>query len=235
VSVIKAVFFDWFDTLARFEPPREELHNQAFRQFGIELSPQEIRRGVSAADQYYFEENARSPVDKRSGEEQAKVFMRYQSIILAKGGVKADQELLLKIMKVGRQLFEGITFVLFDDVLSTLQTLKQQKFILGLLTNLAKDVDSICDKLGLKPYLDFIVSSGEVGVDKPAPRFFLAALEKAGVEPQKVVHVGDQYQLDIVGARGVGISPILIDRYDLYSEVSDCPRIRNLAELGQYL
>lgn len=33
--MIKAVFFDWFHTLARFEPPREELHRRAYQEVGI--------------------------------------------------------------------------------------------------------------------------------------------------------------------------------------------------------
>jgi len=47
--------------------------------------------------------------------------------------------------------------------------------------------------------------------------------------------VGDQYQIDVVGARGVGITPVLIDRYNLNPDVSDCVRIASLSELGQYL
>jgi putative hydrolase of the HAD superfamily len=93
----------------------------------------------------------------------------------------------------------------------------------------------VCRELGLEPYINFIVTSGDVGVDKPKPPIFLAALERAGVNASEAVHVGDQYKLDIIGARGVGITPILIDRYDLYSEVSDCPRIHSLTELTGYL
>ncbi len=40
---------------------------------------------------------------------------------------------------------------------------------------------------------------------------------------------------DVIGARGVGITPILIDRYNLYPEVTDCPRIHSLTELADYL
>ena len=94
---------------------------------------------------------------------------------------------------------------------------------------------SICRELGLEPYLDFVVTPQEVGADKPKPPIFLAALDKARVEASQAVHVGDQYNMDVVGARGVGITPILIDRYDIYPEVSDCPRIHNLSELAQYL
>ena len=233
--MIKAIFFDWFNTLARFEPPRQELYSQAFREFGIELPPKAVMQGILTADRYYFEENSKSPVEKRSPEEQTEVYLHYPNAILTEAGVKAPQDIPLKILKRVQQLYKGMNFALFDDVLPTMKTLKEQSFILGLLTNLTQDMKPICRSLGLEPYLDFTVSSGEVGVDKPAPRFFHAALEKAKVEPQEAIHVGDQYKLDVVGAQGVGITPILIDRYDLYPEVSDCPRIQNLSQLAQYL
>lgn len=233
--MIKAVFFDWFNTLARYEPPREELHSQALREFGIEVPPAKLMPGILAADKYFFEENARSPVEKRKPEDKAEVYRRYQNIVLTEAGVKADGELLLKIMGKVQQLFSTINFALFDDVLPTLETLQGQKLILGLLTNLTSDVNPICRKLGMEPYLDFVVTSREVGADKPKPPIFLAALQRAVVNASEAVHVGDQYKLDVTGARGVGITPILIDRYDLYPEVSDCPRIRSLTELTAYL
>jgi len=233
--VIKAIFFDWFNTLARYEPPREELHTRALREFGIEVSPEEILPGVLEADSYFFEENANSPVGKRDPKEQAEVWARYQQIVLDSAGIKADQELLAKVMKKVGELFKGTTWALFDDVLPTLKTLKKQNFIIGLLTNLAKDMSSTCRKLGLEPYLDFVVTSEEVGVDKPNPLIFQAALQRAGVDASEAIHVGDQYKMDVVGARGVDINPILIDRYNLYPGGSDCPRIRNLTELAGYL
>ena len=233
--MIKAVFFDWFNTLARFEPPRQELYIQAFRQFGIELSPKEAIRGILTADRYYFEENAKFPVEKRSPQEQLEVYVHYPKAILAEAGVEVPKELPLKVMQIVAQQFGGVTFALYDDVLSTLKTLKERKFVLGLLTNLNKDMNTICRELGLEPYLDFVVTSGEVGADKPESPIFLAALQRAGVNASEAVHVGDQYNLDVIGARGVGITPILIDRHDVYPEVSDCHRIHRLTELAEYL
>jgi len=212
LRVIKAVFFDWFHTLAQFEPPQSQLYSQTFREFGIELPLDKVRRGVLLADQYYFEENAKSPVTERSPEEQARVYIHYPNAILAEAGANAPAELPLKILKRVRELFKGETFGLFDDVLPNLKTLKQQNFILGLLTNLDTDVASICRKLGLDPYLDFVVTSKEAGADKPNPPIFLAALDRAGVNASEAVHVGDQYRFDVIGARGVGIKPVLIVR-----------------------
>jgi len=235
LRMIKAIFFDWFYTLARFEPPRYQLYSQALREFGVELPPEKVMRGILIADQYFFEENAKSPVSERSPEEQARVYIYYPNTILAEAGVNATKELSLKILKRVREQFKKVAFALFDDVLSTLETLKQQNFILGLLTNLDSDMASICRDLGLESYLDFVVTSKEVGADKPKPPIFLAALDKAGVNASEAVHVGDQYKMDVIGARAVGIKPILVDRYDIYPEVSDCPRIHSLDELAQHL
>jgi len=233
--LIKAVFFDWFNTLARFDPPREELHSQVLGEFGIEVSPQKLMPGVFAADNYWFEENARSAIRDRSPEEQKEVNTHYQEILLAEVGINVSRELLLKIVKRLRELFPGMTFALFDDVLAVLPELKQRGLTLGLLTNLDRDMVPICNKLGLEPYIDFMVTSGEIGVDKPHPPIFLAALEQAKVNAAEAIHVGDQYKVDVIGARGVGIAPILIDRYNLHPEVSDCPRIVGLTELDRYL
>jgi len=233
--MIKAVFFDWFNTLARFDPPREELHSQAFREFGIKVTPKELLPGLLIADRDWVEENIKSKVEERSPEEQAEMRIRYQETALARTGISAPKETLIKVVKRVNQLYKGMTFALFDDVLPTLKTLKERKLILGTLTNLAQDMAPICHKLGLEPYLDFVVTSGEVGVDKPQPPIFLAALDRAKVDASEAVHVGDQYKLDVVGARGVGINPILIDRYDLSPEVTDCPRIHSLSEVGEYL
>ena len=234
--MVKAVFFDWFNTLADFEPPRQELYHQAFQQFGIELLLKDVIRGVLTADRYFFEENAKSPVRKRSPQEQMEVYLHYPKTILTEAGVEAPQELPLKVLKiVAEQFKKGSTFVLFDDVLSTLAILKQRELILGLLTNATKETISLHRHLGLEPYLDFVVTSDEVGADKPKPPIFLEALDRAGVSAAEAIHVGDQYELDVVGARGAGISPILIDRYDIYTEVSNCPRIHRLTELAEIL
>lgn len=233
--MIRAVFFDWFNTLAHFEPPRAELYSRAFQQFGIELTPKVIMRGILTADLYCFEENARSPVEKRSAEEQAEVYSYYPKAILAEAGVKVAEELPLKILQIVRQQFKDDAVILFDDVLSTLKTLKERRLILGLITNATRDKLALHRKLDLERYLDFVVTSQEAGADKPKLPIFLAALDRARVKAFEALHVGDQYQLDVVGARGAGINPILIDRYDLYPEVSNCPRIRTLTGLTQHL
>ena len=91
--MIKAIFFDWFNTLAHYEPPRELLHSQALKEFGIEVSPEKILPSLLEADSYFFEENANSPVAKREPKEQAVIWVRYQEMVLEGAGIKANRTL----------------------------------------------------------------------------------------------------------------------------------------------
>ncbi len=88
---------------------------------------------------------------------------------------------------------------------------------------------------GMAEYFEEIIDSGNVGVEKPDPRIFLLTLEKLGVEPSRAVHVGDFYQVDVLGARKAGLKEgILIDPYGDWED-TDCPRIPSVAQLPAFL
>jgi putative hydrolase of the HAD superfamily len=233
--MIKAIFFDWFNTLAHYKPLREEVHSQVLDEFGIEISTAKLIPALQVADKYILGEKAIRPVEKRNHEERVKVYLNYNNIMFAEAGINVSKELHLKILRREQQLFEKITFVLFDDVLPTLRLLKERGFIQGLITNASENIISVYNKLGLEPYLDLVVTSEEVGVDKPEPAIFLAALERAKVINSEAIHVGDQYDSDVAGAIATGITPILVDRSNFYSEINDCHRIHSLIEVIEYL
>ena len=233
--MIKAIFFDWFNTLAHYYPPREELESQALKELGFDVSPKALSPGLYLADKYIYEENARLPIRQRSREDQTRLYTRFHRIILKEAGITAADNIVSKLLSRMFELNNTMKFVLFDDVMPTLKMLKEKNLKLGLLTNLQTEVDSMCRELGIAAYLDFTVTSAEVGADKPQPPIFLKALELADVKAAEAIHVGDQYQNDVLGARGVGISPILLDRADYYTEITDCPRIRSLNEVNKYL
>ena len=225
--MIKAIFFDWMNTLTHAEPDRHEQFCQIARELGVDLSPQKVMQGIYAAGSQL---PAGAPYRWQESHD-PEIFIRYIEIILGEAGVKLRRDKVLEILKKLSQSARKETYVLYDDVLPNLKRLKARGFIVGLITSLTKDMNLICSDLGLTSYVDFVVTSKEVGADKPEPPIFLTALERAGVRASEAVYVGDQYETDVVGARGVGISPVLIDRYDLLTKVSDRPRIHSLTEL----
>ncbi len=231
--MIKVVCFDFFNTLATYDPPREQAYVNVCRELGIEVEAKALFHALPAADMYYRDENWRSPIDKRPQEEMLAFWAEYAARALGGAGVEATPEIALQILAKLRQY--DWKFKIYDDSLPTLEELKNRGLGLGLISNVAQDMEATYKELGLQPYLAFKVTSAEVGCDKPRPEIFLAALKKAKVKPEEAIYVGDQYDLDIVGARGVGMEAILIDRNDYFPDITDCPRIRRLTEIVQHI
>jgi putative hydrolase of the HAD superfamily len=232
-AMIKAVFFDLFQTLVRYEPPREELLARALKDFGIEVAPDVLSHPLVSADEYIYREMARRPLSQRTPEEKMAIYRRHQEILLEEAGITAAPEVVMGVL--GKMQQQKMTLVLFDDVAPTLDDLKSRGLVLGMVSNIDSDMSAVFERLGLTARLDVIVTSSEAGVSKPDPGIFREALRRAGVRPDEAVFVGDQYQVDIVGARGAGIEGVLLDRTDFYREITDCPRIKSLAELADYL
>lgn len=231
--MIKAVFFDLYNTLARIHPPREEIQAQAAAAFDLAPEAEGIVRGYAKADQFMTEQNARQHVQRLSTENRLAFFARYEQLILEGAGMRVS-------LDVARQVWERVrrtpsVLRTFDDVTPTLTDLKRRGMKLGLISNIYRDLDETCRLLEIDGYLDFTVSSMTAGAEKPHAPIFLAALERAQVQPREAIHVGDQYQGDVVGARGVGIHAVLLDRDWLHPEHADVPRIRTLPEVEQFL
>lgn len=65
-------------------------------------------------------------------------------------------------------------------------------------------------KLDLGKYVDFLVSSEEAGVEKPAKAIFELALNKLGLSANEVIMIGDSKEKDIEGAENIGIRAYLV-------------------------
>jgi len=125
--------------------------------------------------------------------------------------------------------------VLFDDVVPALTDLKGRGLILGLISNIDSDITPLLNKLGLASLLQVAVTSQNAGFNKPQPEIFQEALRQAGVQAPEVIYVGDQYQIDIVGANKVGMKGVLLNRGDYFKETIDCPRLRSLTQVVEHL
>jgi putative hydrolase of the HAD superfamily len=232
-AMVKAVFFDLYQTLVCYEPPREELQAKALGEFGIEVKPEVLRRPLVMADEYIYQELARASLSQRSKEEQMALWAQYERILLKEAGVKADKQLILGLLGKMRQF--KMKLVLFDDVMPALTDLKRRGLVLGLISNIDRDMTATFNELGLSPLLQVMVTSQEVGFNKPQPEIFQEALKRAGVRAPEVIYVGDQYQIDVVGANRVGMKGIFLDRGGYFAEIADCPRIQSLTQIKEFL
>lgn len=121
-----------------------------------------------------------------------------------------------------------------DDVRPALAALRAGGYRLVVVSNANGTLHRVFDRLGLTSALDLIFDSYNEGVEKPDPRFFRIALDRAGAAPESTVHVGDLYHVDVAGARAAGITPVLIDSANLYLDC-DCLRMQSLREFADAL
>lgn len=92
----------------------------------------------------------------------------------------------------------------------TLAELSARGYRLGVISNADGRVRALLEAAGVSPFLEFVVDSAEVGVEKPDARIFLAATERLGLAPAACAYVGDIYEIDVEGSRRAGLHPILI-------------------------
>jgi putative hydrolase of the HAD superfamily len=228
--MIKAVFFDMYNTLICYDPPREETQSKALKKFGVELKPQQLTVPIIAADEYFYEENARLALARRTDEEKKNLWAQYEVVLLKEAGITPTKEL------IGAMLVEMSNFkyemVMYDDVIPALTGIKNRGLITGLVSNVDKDIKAMLERLQLNALLDVIVTSLEVGVTKPHREIFEAAVTKAGIKAEEAIFVGDQYKIDVLGAINAGMSGILLDRADYYKNDGIIqPRVSNLGQV----
>lgn len=123
----------------------------------------------------------------------------------------------------------------FDDVVPALEQLKAQGKRMGIISNFSPNCESLLRQLGLAHYFDFFIVSGIIGIEKPDPRIFEAAIAAAGKPASELVYVGDSIHHDVEGANGVDMAAVLIDRADRFPDfASGTPsrtRVRDLRAL----
>lgn len=102
---------------------------------------------------------------------------------------------------------------LYPDTLVVLDTLRDQGYRLGLITNSMMPMwmrDAELRAFGLLDYFDVRLSSGDAGYIKPHPQIYFAALAQLDLQPPQAIFVGDRPGNDIAGANAAGLTSVLL-------------------------
>ncbi len=113
----------------------------------------------------------------------------------------------------------------------TLAALRGRGYRMGVVSNADGRVRKLLEDAGLAHFLEIIVDSAHVGVEKPDPRIFLAAAEGMRLSPASCVYVGDLYEIDILGARSAGLRAILIGNCPAPASVERVESLPGLLDL----
>ena len=225
---IEAIFFDVGGTLVCTDLGHIDLLHEALRVIGYPVTRDEVlqandlaRRAVARSRRHHA---------KRMDTGQAgHMWLEHLAteLRLDLRPAELEQELGRAIQRVRAAREETVD----ADAIPLLEQLQKRHFRLGVISNWSADLPEYLAARRLARFFKVIVASEAVGSPKPHREIFLRALTAVNCRPERAIHVGDDYWADVVGAREIGIQPVLLDR-DREAIHYDCITITHLRELA---
>ena len=220
------ILFDLDDTLFDF-PAAEALH-AAFAHYSVTLTA-EMLADYQALNRALWEQYNAGLIDVQTLKQ-----ARFRDLApqLGVAPLELNQRFMQAILERSQPL---------GGVQQTLQLL-QGRVKMGIITNGFADIQHArLQQSGLAECFDFMLVSEELGVNKPDPRIFNAALARMPqIEAADVLMVGDNPQTDVAGAAGVGMETCWFNSHrqdllvkathaiDHFSELLALPRVQAL-------
>jgi putative hydrolase of the HAD superfamily len=215
MSGLRAIFFDAGNTLIRMDL---DAIAAALARHGVPAAVADLQRA---------EWRARVRLDATFGPgtstEHPDVGERYLRYVLDELGVRDEAMVVaLGAWRRGYNPPFGLWTAIEPEAEAALALARAAGLRVAVVSNSNGTIRAILERLGLTRHLDFVIDSSEVGVEKPDPRIFQIALERAGVGTAEAVYVGDLYSVDVIGARAAGLRAILMDPGACWG-ARDCP------------
>jgi putative hydrolase of the HAD superfamily len=220
--VLQTVFLDAGGVLLF---PNWSRISTALTKYGVDVSPEALSKA---------EPRARKQIDDRrtiGATTDASRGWLFFDLILEEAGITRSDATAAALTELhayhcANNLWELVP----EGVRPALAALRAHGLRLVVVSNANGTLKAHMDRIGLADHLDIVIDSCDEGVEKPDPRLFEIALERAGARAETTIHVGDLYQVDVVGARAAGLRAVLLDETGLHAN-ADCDRVSSLAEL----
>jgi putative hydrolase of the HAD superfamily len=212
---VRAIFFDAGNTLIHMD---YEAIAAALGREGVAATGDDVQRA---------EWRARVRLDASfqpgASTEHPDTGDRYVALVLDELGVRDPRT--VRALTAWRRTYnppEGLWTVLEPEAEAALALARRAGLAAAVISNSNGTIAAILDGLGLGRHLDFVIDSSRVGVEKPDPRIFQIALDRAGLQPAQAAHIGDLYSIDVLGARAAGLHAVLMDPGRCWPS-RDCP------------
>ena len=206
---IRAVTFDFFDTLAthRDQRGRGAMIMEYLRSRGLASDPWEHQVLYDVLEPHGREYAPDLPdPDKR------RYLCRLAERLFRRLNVRCEVPEAREHAERIWELIGPSSLTVFPEVPGTLRRLRAAGYRLAIVSNWQCGLGHFCAELAIGEPFDHVVASAEVGHAKPSPEIFEEACRRLGLPPERVLHVGDTPEADVEGARGAGMRAVLISR-----------------------
>jgi len=234
---IRTVFFDAGFTLIHPFPSDAEICQQVCQQLDLHFHLDEFKERITSIEDYYFRQMRLNRHTWASEGAINEYWTGYYMNLLRPLIVEHDEPRLYKLAHaITREFDKHTSWQIYPDVLPTLETLKARQYALGVISDWGIALGPILRRLGLTRYFDHLTVSAMARYAKPSPALYELALQRANVIADYTLHIGDSYIHDVLGARTVGMTPVLLDRAGRLQESNvDCLLVHSLTGLLELL
>jgi putative hydrolase of the HAD superfamily len=208
--MLQAVTFDATGTL--FHCPRlGEIYSEVLARHGVAVAPAEAARLVTLVWQE-LDCRAEPGSDRFSAHPEGPRgwWARFLARVYEHLGAPAPAR--FAAAELYHRFAQADSWELYPEVPRVLAALHGQGLKLAVVANWDPRLAPLVEALGLRRFLDAVVTSAEVGVEKPDRRIFATALVRLGVEAAAALHVGDRQLEDFEGAIAAGMRALRVDR-----------------------
>jgi putative hydrolase of the HAD superfamily len=200
---VRAVLLDAMGTLLELEPPAPLLSAQLAAR-GAEVGEAEAAAALRAEIAYY-----RAHHDE-AVDAQALADLRDRCTAVLAAALPAHAR---AVPDLRAALLASLRFRPYPEVPGVLAALRARGLRLVVVSNWDVSLHEVLADTGLAGAVDAALTSAECRASKPDPAIFARALQAAGdVAPEQAVHVGDDPDADLAGARAAGIGAVLVAR-----------------------
>ena len=227
----KHIFFDLDRTLWDFDASSNEAFHDIYEKFGLKNKGVD---SVSSFKDYYKHHNEILWGQYREGKLSKEVLrgLRFR-LTLNEFGV--DDEELAQQIGMHYVKISPLLVHLFPNAFQILDYL-HPKYQLHIITNGFSEVQyTKLETSGLGKYFIKVITSEEAGVKKPDPKIFELALNKAKANLDASIMIGDDPEVDIIGAKNIGMDQVLFDPQGELVQNGASYYINDLLELKKFL
>lgn len=228
---IRAILYDAGHTLVRPRPDFDEVWDFLAHQLGADIAA-ERRTAFPDVASFFYARLGEDGLGSYASDAAARSFWSEYYAHALRGAVPdlpRDE-----LISAGNALYdwyaEPAQWQPFPEVVEALERAHARRLIQGVVSDWGSDLLPILHAHEITRLMDFVVASAVVGSSKPHREIFLHALGRAGVRAEEAVYVGDSYLADVLGSRGAGLHPVLIDRPGTAPPI-DAPVVRSLTEV----
>jgi HAD superfamily hydrolase (TIGR01549 family) len=227
--MIRAILYDAGHTLVYPRPEIDEVWDFLARQIGADIGAE--RRGpFPDVHAFFYSRLGADGLGAYTSDAAARSFWsEYYAYALRDVAPEMSRQ---QMLSAGEALYDWYgdpaQWQPFPETIEALRAARGRGLVQGVVSDWGSDLLPILHAHEITLLMDFVVASAVVGSSKPHREIFLYALGRAGVRAEEAVYVGDSYMADVLGARGVGIHPVLIDREGRAPAGVDAPVVDSL-------